>query len=376
MCFGRNARFDHIRHKFRVGCEPVDPETQSQTKTGVPVPKWGHFEMYMYQTGPGFILDNWLTVGKKKGPGSEKELSKPPESTANFTILVKREGEGNLWHCLVEMLSVFLSMDVLQMSSRPGEDRPYFTEADIANTQVVFLDDRPDGPYVDIWGVFAKKPLRRFKELQPEETTFENVIVPMAGGGNPLWEHSWDIHACEDSPLIRTFARRVLDHYGIEDHQPHRLNPQIILTFIDRSQTRVLLNHTRLFDEVQATYPHVKVQSIDFANISFAEQLHVVQHTDILVGVHGAGMAHEMFLTPRSVLVEILPAGVNFKGYRNVADLVGLSYFSAHADAPRNSGDKDWHGEDVVVDRAPFMAIMDVAIKSMYNKGNRNYDVV
>lgn len=358
-------------------CEPVDPEIQSQTKTktGVTIPEWGYFETYMYQTGPGYILDNWLTVGKKKGPGSDIKLSKPPKSTPNFTILVKREGEGNLWHCLVEMLSVFLSMDVLQMSSRPGEDRPYFTEADIANTQVVFLDNRPDGPYAGLWGVFAKKPLRRFNELQPEETSFENVIVPMAGGGNPLWEHSWDIHACDNSPLVQTFARRVLDHYGIEDHQSHRLDPQIILTFIDRSKTRVLLNHTRFFDEVQATYPHVKVQSIDFANISFAEQLEVVQHTDILVGVHGAGMAHEIFLTPGSVLVEILPAGVNYKGYRNVAHLAGVSYYSAHADSPRSSGDEDWHGEDVVVDREPFMAIMDAAIKSMYNRGNRNYDV-
>lgn len=385
MCIGRNARFDGRFQEFRVGCELVNSETPSKTKTGVRVPEWGFFETYMYQTGPGYILNQWLNAGERKRKGNKDEDGQKkkegeeeitvPKSTSNYTLLVKREGEGNLWHCLVELFSMFLSMDVLQMSPRPGDGKPFFTEADMANTQVVFLDNRVDGPYIDLWSVFAKKPIRRFKELRPEETTFENVIVPLAGGGNPLWEHSWGIHPCDDSPLIRTFARRVLDHYGIEDHQPRRESPQIVLTYIDRSKTRVLLNHTEFFDAVQAKYPHVTVQSIDFANISFAEQLETVQHTDILVGVHGAGMAHEMFLTPGSALVEILPPGVNFKGYRNIADLVGLSYYSAHADTLGHSGEEDWHGEDVVVAHDHFMEIMEVAIKSMYNKGNRDYDV-
>lgn len=383
MCIGRNARFDDHAHEFRVGCELVNPETPSKTKTGVRVPEWQHFETYMYETGPGYILNEYLNAGRRESKnkdGQEEEEEKKevmaPKSTSNYTILVKREGEGNLWHSLVELFSMFLSMDVLQMSPRPGDGRPFFTEADIANTQVVFLDDRAEGPYIDLWSVFAKKPMRRFRELRPEETTFENVIVPLAGGGNPLWEHSWVIHPCEDSPLIRTFARRVLDHYGIEDHQPRREDKQIVLTYIDRSKTRILLNHTELFDAVQAKYPHVRVQSVDFANISFAQQLETVQRTDILVGVHGAGMTHEMFLTPGSALVEILPPRLNYKGYRNVADLVGLSYYSAHADTQSNGEQEDWHSEDVVVDRGHFMGIMEVAIKSMYNKGNRNYDAV
>lgn len=213
--------------------------------------------------------------------------------------------------------------------------------------------------------------MRRFRELRPEETNFENGIVPLAGGGNPLWEHAWDIHPCEDSPLVRTFARRVLDHYGIQDHQPRREDQQVVLTYIDRSKSRMLLNHTELFDALQAQYPHVRV---DFAGISFAQQLEIIQHTDVLVGVHGAGMTHEIFLTPGSALVEILPPGLNYRGYRNIADLVGLSYYSAHA-GPRGNGEQEnWHNEDVVVDREPFMEIMEVAIKTMYNKGNRNYD--
>lgn len=140
MCIGRNARFDDRAHEFRVGCELVNPETPSTTtKTGVPVPEWQHFAAYMYETGPGYILDEYLNAGRreskdKTGQEKEKKEVMAPTSTSNYTILVKREGEGNLWHCLVEPFSMFLSMDVLQMSPRPGDGRPFFTETDIAKT--------------------------------------------------------------------------------------------------------------------------------------------------------------------------------------------------------------------------------------------------
>jgi capsular polysaccharide biosynthesis protein len=44
---------------------------------------------------------------------------------------------------------------------------------------------------------------------------------------------------------------------------------------------------------------------VDMAGMSFEEQLHTIRRTDILLGAHGAGLAHLMFLPQTSVVMEI-----------------------------------------------------------------------
>jgi capsular polysaccharide biosynthesis protein len=131
------------------------------------------------------------------------------------------------------------------------------------------------------------------------------------------------------------------------------------------------------FEELKATIPHVKVQIIDFAAISFKEQLQIIHETDVLVGVHGAGLTHGMFLREGSVMVEILPPDLTHKGFRNLAGVMGHTYLSTHATKPpeTNSKDGNWHTEDVFLEKDRFIDLMEVAIKTLYNKGLRNYDV-
>lgn len=361
MCIGHNAEFDPKTRKFRLGCD-LAPLVQPEPPAFIPT--WSNFAAYMYETGPSAIINGWINL--------DKPAHIPPPDSPNYTILVKREGEGNLWHCMLELLSMSMTMDVLQMSRRPHDAKPFFTEADAVNTQVVILDDRDDGPYFKLWSIFAQKPILRLRELPPDANR-GTIIVPLAGGGNPLWGHTWEIHSCEDSALVRTFSHRVLDTYAIERRRP-RQGPEIAVTFIDRIGTRVLLNHTAYFQDVESEFPHVTVRSIDFAAISFREQLEIIQNTDVLVGVHGAGLTHTMFLQPRSAVVEILPPELTHKGYRNLATLMDQSYFSVHSSKFVQNVEGDWHGENVSLQREQFMDVMDAAITSMYNKGERNYD--
>jgi capsular polysaccharide biosynthesis protein len=120
---------------------------------------------------------------------------------------------------------------------------------------------------------------------------------------------------------------------------------------------------------------------IDFSAISFADQLRIVRDTDILVGVHGAGLTHGMFLRKGSVMVELLLETLKFKGFRNLAGLTGNTYLSTHASPPPESGKSnhskrdDWHQEDVYIQKERFMNLIEVAVKTLYNKGYRSYDV-
>lgn len=362
LCIASNAIFDPTIAKFRLGCSlGMLPDSHLPFL----VPEYGTFQKYMFDTGPRVIMDNWIELDDTVEPNESE--------TPRYTMLVKREGSSNIWHSLLEIFSVSLTLDVLQMSQLP-DSQPFFTTPDMLNTQVVLLDDHADGPFFDLWSIFAKRPIRRLKDLPPN-TSFENIILPLAGGSNPLWQDNPTREGapCVHSALLRTFSHRVMDHYEIPVQQPRQ--GDITVTFIDRVETRVLLNHTEYLEDVKSSFPNITIQEVDFARISFKEQLNILQQTDILVGVHGAGLTHTMFLPPRSTVVEILPARVDYRAYENLASLSDHSYFSVRSsEGSDTSPGVDWHQEQVSLDKERFTDVLNIALKSLYNKIERTHD--
>jgi protein O-GlcNAc transferase len=71
-----------------------------------------------------------------------------------------------------------------------------------------------------------------------------------------------------------------------------------------------------------------------------------------------------MFLPENSVMVEILPSGLDHNGFRNMARMLGHSYYSAHADEDQEGG--DWHDNDLTIPMGRFMDLIYIAIKTMY----------
>ncbi|KAL4811605.1 hypothetical protein BDW67DRAFT_171593 [Aspergillus spinulosporus] len=365
FCLARGALFIQNEKAFSLGCELQDVSG---------VPRYHQFSKYWYETGPGIVLEQAVRLNE------DISSITVPGPTPNYTLLIKREGAYNVWHSLMEIFSMTLTLDVLRMARHPNQSFPLFTSEDIQNTRVLLLDDIEEGPYFDLWHIFAAKPVLRLSDtsLPQLNASLENLIVPLSGGSNPLWQGDWEIHTCDDSPLLRTFSHRVLNHFEIGPVSPRDQLPEIIVTFINRTSTRRLIDGEAYFDHLQSELPHVKIQSIDFATISFAEQLAIAQQTDVLVGVHGAGLTHGIFLPPRSAIVEILPPGLNHKGFRNVAGLLDHSYFSVHASEsrPQNKAVKsEWQNDDVFIEQDKFIRALIVAIKSMYNRGSRNYDL-
>lgn len=83
-----------------------------------------------------------------------------------------------------------------------------------------------------------------------------------------------------------------------------------------------------------------------------------MRRTDILVGVHGAGLTH------------------GYKGFRNLAKMLGHNYFSSHGVTHlTNSTKGDWQFDDVYIEEDRFIDLMDLSVRSMYHRGLRDTDV-
>lgn len=383
FCVGNAAQLDEAGGKFRIGCDMVEPRTVERGESSLPMDK---FHRYWYETGPRVVMDAFVDFDPHMKP-----LPQARDTGTNI-ILVKREGEGNLWHSLMEIMSLSMTLDVLQMTPNDGPEGtargvPFLRPEDGQNTQVVILDGKADGPYFDLWRLFAKRPTIRLAQLPAQSTEIRDIIIPLPGGSNPVWRGDWEPNDCGHSELLRTFSRRVLNHFNMTDYDEteassssgDRPGPDtVVVTFIHRLGTRKLLEAEAHIAALQHRYTnsHASIHLVDLAALPFAEQIRIVRNSDVLVGVHGAGLTHGLWMRERSVMVEILPEGFTHKGFRNLAGALGHSYFSTHGSlVAQVEGAGNWQQDDVSIDQDHFNEVMDVAIKSMYNTGRLSYDV-
>ncbi|TAQ83290.1 hypothetical protein B7494_g8387 [Chlorociboria aeruginascens] len=363
-------RLPRDSQKFELDCQLRDWKNSTDLQD---MPRVEEFHRYWYDTGPGNIFNEFINIKSTQEP-SQTECN----STSSHTVLIKREGAFNLWHSLMEIFSYTLTMDVLSLTRDPSTNEIFFTPSDAETTQIVLLDSSPPGPYFELWQLLAKRPVQLFQDLQTSNpgTCLKNLIVPLPGSSNPLWQADWIAFDCKSSKLLSAFVSRVLSHFSITPSRDPA--SPLVLTFINRTSTRRLLSQDIFLSNLTNLYPNITIQSIDFAAISLKEQLTVAQNTDILVGVHGAGLTHAMFLPQRSAIVEILPEGLMHKGFANVAKIRELNYFSAHGESVEviEGSGEDWHGQDVYLEENRFLDIMDVAIKSVYHTRLLEIDAV
>ncbi|TPX17991.1 uncharacterized protein E0L32_011938 [Thyridium curvatum] len=410
FCIGQGSVLDVSRKRFALDCNIRQPD-DNETARGLL--SFDRIKPHWYATGPKVLFDHFVdfrpTLQRSPEPmGKKKE----------FALLVKREEGRNLWHTLMEIWSMTMTFDTLRLSRDPNDDNKPFFESpeDVANTQIIVLDDHIRGSTFDLWHLFSSKPPLHLKEIVEDPVKAQefsekhlNIILPLPGGSNPLWQNDWVARDCTESPLLRLFVRRVFQHFGVE----HATGPRpvgraqdkdITLTFVDRRGSRRLLRSEALLDAARARFPNVDVRAVDLAALPLAEQLRIVQETDVLLGVHGAGLTHAMFMREGAgAVAEIQPAGLFHKGFRNLAAMTGHRYFSAHADmvlpgeeeeqgstggetgsaastrGTRREAKRDeervWQSANVRIEEERFLGLVEVAVKSLYNEGLRNHDV-
>ncbi|KAK4033595.1 hypothetical protein C8A01DRAFT_49870 [Parachaetomium inaequale] len=278
---------------------------------------------------------------------------------------------------------------------------------DLPNTQAIILDDLTEGnrELMELWSIFTGRAPLHLKDLvaDPDQArafaeTPRNII-----------QNDWVDHECAHAPMLKAFVHRVLRFYDIPTTNitdtaspgpaatmlPDVDAPgpaPINLTFIDRTGSRKLLDHDALLATVAAKHPHVRIQSIDFSTISFREQLQLVRETDVLLGVHGAGLTHAMFMrNGHGAVVETRPVTNDYRGFKNLTFMKGVWYFTAYAEqVPSGRGEEEkrgvgmsrqqveeaqmhgimakrdsWHWDDVRIELDKFMELMDAAIAAV-----------
>jgi len=223
--------------------------------------------------------------------------------------------------------------------SRKDDHNPFFMISILVNAwvvhgktdvQLLMYDDAGQQPVDDLF----KKLLSPTRDIAYADKLLNDVWcfdkmwrVPGEYNG-PLMAHLNDKQECGKSQMIESFVEDVYKLYPDATRDDSR--PTV--TFVGRKHYngrtvgRVWTNEKEVVDALASARNDLNVRLVYYEDIDFKEQIHIDRTTDIMVGMHGAGLVHALFLPRGSKVVEIFPRSKRRWGYRNIAQYRGFVY--------------------------------------------------
>jgi FkbM family methyltransferase len=218
---------------------------------------------------------------------------------------------------------------------RKDDHNPFFMVSLVLNlwmmqkqhVQIIMWDDAGPQPVDDIFTRMWGKKLLYANALLEKTICFDAPLwtIPNEYTG-PLMMHLNDAQQCQKSSMIEAFVKDVHALYPI----PNRHGQTV--TFVGRRHYnkrtigRVWTNEREIVEALTKARPDLNVRLVYYEDITFEEQMHTDRTTDIMVGMHGAGLVHALFMERGSHVVEVFPRHKRRWGYRNIAQYRGFTY--------------------------------------------------
>lgn len=188
FCIARGVVLDEEVKRYSLGCDSGLPTRESPRDAL-------NFDDLKRDLGPGAVFDRYSNLGGKPKDlfQSTLQVEESQSKRSNYTILIKREGTASFWDTLMEIMAMTLSVDILRMSSDMRLGESFITvPADLPRTQVIILDELPEGPLHDLWSFFAGSAPVCLRDVIEGKTRVEALlsahaaIVSLPGSSNPL----------------------------------------------------------------------------------------------------------------------------------------------------------------------------------------------
>lgn len=218
----------------------------------------------------------------------------------NKTVfIVTRYEYVNIYHSMTDFYNAFLNMAFLGLNPD--------------NVIVLLADAHPKGGLDEVWSTLFHN-YSRVGELRDQRHLVEDMVWVQLSYLSPLINHK--INAI---PAIEEFRQFFLDRYRILNINRPLNCSELRVTFIWRRDylahprnpsghvVRKIKNEAELVAEVRHEIPNARVFGTQIDLLSMRQQLQMAADCDILIGMHGAGLTHTLFLPKHAGLVELYP---------------------------------------------------------------------
>ena len=232
-------------------------------------------------------------------------------------IVVQRYEYTNLYHVMTDWYNIFLAY--LMFGLGPN------------SSNILWLDGHPKGGLDKTWKTSFGSVVRVDEIKEP--MSFKTMIWNMVGFNSPIVQHE-----LAEVPYLEEFRHFVLTRHDVTSFQMINCSA-VTVTFIWRRDyiahprnpngkvLRKIKNEKELITSLRSTFPMHKVRGYQLDSLPMEQQLQIIAETDILIGMHGAGLTHTLFLPPHAALVELFPGyGKRPIFFESMARWRGLKY--------------------------------------------------
>ena len=258
-------------------------------------------------------LNNWLSVLK-----TEDSLPKASASISTWTMAVMRYEYANLYHTMTDYYNAFIATKIFDL--------------DPTETDVLWFDGHPWGALDLTWDVLFGK-VSRIGQIK-EATHYDNLVWNAMGYDSVL-----NNHQLPHIPFTEEFRDFFLYRHGISTETTLNCQKLKVLFLWRRDYlahprnptghvSRKIKNEDELLARAKELLPGHVIAGIQIDNLTMTRQLSVIANTDILIGMHGAGLTHTLFLPKHGGLVELYPTywSSSNRHFRSMCQWRGLHY--------------------------------------------------
>jgi hypothetical protein len=282
----------------RKGGEFVNSVINQEEQAEYYALKMGCFEL-VCQNRPAYYfngnnhLNEWLY-----SMSTHSTNSKPVDVVNEFTIAITRYEYANLYHTMTDWYNAFLIMQFFNHTAY--------------ETNILIIDAHPFGALDHVWTQLFNSTVRL--SALSRRTQFRQLVWGILGYNSPM-----TTYISANPPLYEEFRDHFISSFHIEESR--RLNckrPTIL--FVWRRDyvahprnpagtvSRKIGNEAQLLSYVQRNNKNAVVRGSQLDQYNMTQQLRLVVGTDILVGMHGAGMTHVLFLPKWAAVIELVPS--------------------------------------------------------------------
>jgi len=237
------------------------------------------------------------------------------------TIVMKLDATVSMYHHFCDFFNLYLSLHLNSTFYRDSFDR---------NVNILVFENTPyRSTFSDVFKAFTEHDILNLNSFGRKTVCFKNLLFPllprMPFG---LFYNTPLISGCKNSSLFKAFSEFITFRLGVTREGRPDAN-RLRVTFLSRrTRYRRVLNENALLASLQST-GNYDVNFVQFSHSGpmFRDQIKIIQETDILIGIHGSGLTHLLFLPDWACLFELYHCG-DPSCYGDLARLRGVNHIS------------------------------------------------